>query len=58
MAIRKAGDNTITRLFAAYSKQGIHKRKAILLIAASLGLSQKDVLEVLEHRGVYNDHTT
>ena len=57
MAIRKAGDNTITRLFAAYSKQGIHKRKAIMLIAASLGLSQKDVLDVLEQKGVYKDRT-
>ena len=57
MAIRKAADNTITRLFAAYLKQGMHKHKAIMLIAASLGLSQKDVLNVLEQKGVYNAHT-
>ena len=58
MAIRKAANNTITRLFSAYLKQGIHKHKAIMLIAASLGLSQKDVLDVLEQKGVYNDQTT
>ena len=57
MAIRKAADNTITRLFAAYLKHGMHKHKAIMLIVASLGLSQKDVLDVLERKGVYNAHT-
>ena len=58
MAIRKAADNTITRLFTAYLKQGMRKHKAIMLIAASLGLSQKDVLNVLEQKDVYDDHMT
>ena len=58
MAIRKAADNTITRLFTAYLKQGMRKHKAIMLIAASLGLSQKDVLNVLEQKDVYYDHMT
>ena len=57
MAIRKAANNTINRLFAAYLKQGMQKHKAIALIAASLGLSQKDVLDVLEQKGVYKDLT-
>ena len=57
MARRKAADNTITRLFAAYLKQGMHKHKAIMLIAASLGLSQQDVQDVLEQKGVYNANT-
>jgi hypothetical protein len=58
MAKRKAADHTITRLFKAYLKQGMHKHKAIMLIAASLGLFQKDVLDVLEQKGVYHDYTT
>ena len=58
MAIRKAADKTISRLITAYLKQGMHKRKAVMLIAASLGLSQKDVLDVLEQKGVYDDHMT
>ena len=58
MAKRKAADDTITRLFTAYLKQGMHKHKAIMLIAASLGLFQKDVLDVLEQKGIYNNHVT
>ena len=38
---------TITRLFSAYSKQGITRKKAIMLIAASLSMYQKDVAEVV-----------
>ena len=53
----KAADDTITRLFKSYTKQGIHKHKAIMLIAASLGLLQKDVLDVLEQKCAYNDQT-
>ena len=54
MRNRKAGDETITRLFKMYTKQGIKNHKAIMLIAASLGLLQKDVLDILEQRGVYD----
>ena len=54
MRNRKAGDETIARLFKMYTKQGIKNHKAIMLIAASLGLLQKDVLDVLEQRGVYD----
>lgn len=55
MAKSKAADDTITRLFTVYLKQGMQKHKAIMLIAASLGLLQKDVLEALEQKGVYDD---
>ena len=55
MRNRKAGDETITRLFKMYTKQGIKNQKAIMLIAASLGLLQKDVLDVLEQKGVYDN---
>jgi len=48
MSAAKASEHTITRLFIAYTKQGIIKKKAVMLIAASLNLLQKDVLEVLE----------
>ena len=51
----KAADDTISRLFQSYTKQGMQKHKAIMLIAASLGLLQKDVLEALEQKGVYDD---
>ena len=54
MRNRKAGHETITLLFKMYTKQGIKNHKAIMLIAASLGLLQKDVLDVLEQRGVYD----
>lgn len=57
MAKSKAADDTITRLFTVYLKQGMQKHKAIMLIAASLGLLQKDVLEALEQKGVYDDCT-
>ena len=36
------------RLFAAYSRQGIKKQKSIMLIATTLGIFQKDVLEILQ----------
>jgi len=48
MSSRNAETETIRRLFAAYSKQGMKKDKAIMLIAASLGLLQKQVLETLQ----------
>ena len=51
----KAGEDTIIRLFKSYIKQGMHKNKAIMLIAASLGLLQKDVLDVLEQKCVYDE---
>ena len=44
----KAADDTISRLFQSYTKQGKHKHKAIMLIAASLELLQKDVLDALK----------
>lgn len=47
MSSRNAETETIRRLFAAYSKQGIEKDKAIMLIAAALGLAQKQVLDRL-----------
>jgi hypothetical protein len=40
---------TIRRLFAAYSKQGIKKDKAIMLIAEALGLGKKQVFDVLKN---------
>ena len=55
MSKSKAADDTITRLFKCYTKRGMHKHKAIMLIAASLGLLQKDVLDVLEQKCVYDD---
>ena len=55
MAKSKAADHTITRLFTAYLKQGMQKHKAIMLIAASLGLFQKDVLKALEKEGAYDN---
>jgi len=48
MSFRTAETETIRRLFAAYRKQGMKKNKAIMLIAASLGLLQKQVLETLQ----------
>ena len=54
MTQAKAADHTITRLFETYTKRGTQNHKAIMLIAASLGLLQKDVLDVLEARGVYD----
>ena len=51
MADRSANEQTIIKLFAVYSRQGISKHKAIMLIAASLGVFQKDVLEVLDRNG-------
>ena len=38
---------TITRLFAVYLRQGITKKHAVRLIAASLSLTQKDVDDAL-----------
>ena len=54
MADAKAADHTIIGLFEAYKKSGMQNHHAIMLIAASLGLLQKDVLDVLEARGVYD----
>ena len=54
MARAKAADHTIIGLFEAYKKSGVQNHKAIMLIAASLGLLQKDVLDVLEAQGVYD----
>ena len=55
MSKLKAADDTIIRFFKSYTKQGMHKHKAIMLIAASLGLLQKDVLDILEKNCVYDD---
>ena len=52
MAGRSANDKTIIKLYAAYSRQGMGRQKAIMLIAASLGIYQKDVLVVLERKGL------
>jgi hypothetical protein len=38
----------VIQLFAAYSRQGIKRQKSIMLIAASLGIFQKDVLKILQ----------
>ena len=54
MAQAKAADHTIIGLFEAYKKSGMPNHYAIMLIAASLGLLQKDVLDVLQARGVYD----
>ena len=43
-----AQEETVIRLFAAYSRQGIKRQKSIMLIAASLGIFQKDVLKILQ----------
>ncbi len=51
MTADNATEITITRLFSAYSKQGISKHKAIMLIAASLSMYQKDVLDVIDKAG-------
>ena len=48
MSSRTAETETIRRLFAAYSKQGIKKNKAIMLIAASMGVLQKQVMDTLQ----------
>ena len=56
MANSKAANNTITRLFIAHLKQGLFKHKAIMLIAVSLGLFQKDVLGALEQNGIYDNY--
>lgn len=45
---RSAQEETVIRLFAAYSRQGIKRQKSIMLIAASLGIFQKDVLKILQ----------
>ena len=45
---RSAQEETVIRLFAAYSRQGIKKQKSIMLIAATLGIFQKNVLEILQ----------
>ena len=45
---RSAQEETVIRLFAAYSRQGIKKQKSIMLIAATLGIFEKDVLEILQ----------
>ena len=45
---QSAQEETVIRLFAAYSRQGIKKPKSIMLIAAALGIFQKDVLEILK----------
>ena len=55
MAKRTAEDETISRLFTVYRKRGIHKHKAIMLIAASLGCRQIHVLNVLEQQGFYDN---
>ena len=52
MTGRSANDQTIIKLYAAYSRQGMGRQKAIMLIAASLGIYQKDVLAALERKGL------
>ena len=45
---RSAQEETVIRLFTAYSRQGIKRQKSIMLIAASLGIFQKTVLKILQ----------
>jgi DNA-binding phage protein len=54
MSSSSAQIETIKRLFTAYSRQGIKKDKAMKLIASSLGLPRKQVLETL-HKPNGND---
>lgn len=48
MAATKASKHTITRLYAAYTRQGIAKPEAVKLIAVSLGLAQQDVQTLVD----------
>ena len=38
---------TVLKLFSAYTHRGIAKDNAVKLIAASLGISKKEVLDVV-----------
>lgn len=49
MVSRSAETETIQRLFAAYTRQGMEKGSAVMLIAASLSLPQKQVLDILDN---------
>jgi hypothetical protein len=48
MSRRNAETETIRKLFAAYTRQGIKKDKAIMLIGAALGLPQKQILDTVD----------
>ena len=48
MSRRNAKTETIRKLFAAYTRQGIKKDKAIMLIGAALRLPQKQVLDTVD----------
>ena len=48
MSRRNAETETIRKLFAAYTRQGIKKDKAIMLIGAALRLPQKQVLSTVD----------
>ena len=45
---RSAQEETVIRLFAAYSRQGIKRQKSIMLIAASLRIFQKHVQKIMQ----------
>jgi hypothetical protein len=47
MALQSANDQTVIKLFAAYSRQGIQNQMAIRLIAVSCSMTQKAVREIL-----------
>ena len=49
MSSRNAVAETVTRLFVAYSKQGMEKDRAIMLIAASLGLSHAQASDIIDN---------
>ena len=42
-----ASDLTVLKLFSAYTHRGIAKDNAVKLIAASLGISKKEVLDIV-----------
>ena len=48
MSRRNAETETIRKLFAAYTRQGIKKDKATMLIGAALRLPQKEVLNTVD----------
>ena len=47
-----ATDRTIVKLFNAYQKRGMARDNAVTLIAASLGMTRKDVWDIVyRHEG-------
>ena len=50
MTATKASQHTISRLYAAYARQGIGKREAVKLIAVSLSLPREDVQALVDRQ--------